>query len=85
MGTFATLSMQALQTSRVSIPEGGTKQDAVWGLLLALLITGILAGGCAAAVRKGQWPLVALFGLLILGLQFVLLIALTQLLAVPPV
>jgi hypothetical protein len=85
MATLADLLVLAQHTSRVLIPEGGTKHDAVQGLLLAVVFTGILAAGCVMAVRKEQWPLVALFGLLILGTQAVLLLSLTQLLAVPPV
>src|SRR5687767_5279293 len=67
------------------IPDGGTKGDAVSGLLVAFLLTGVLLALCVPAARRERWPLVALLGLLILGTQAGLLFFITQILANPPV
>jgi hypothetical protein len=85
MGTLAHLYALALQSAEVAIPDGGTRDGAIRGLLLAALVTGLLIAACVPAVRKENWPLVALLGLFILGTQAGLLLFLTQLLAMPPV
>lgn len=85
MGSVTFLQVLAQSGTAIQIPQGGTKGDAVTGLLLALLLTGVLLALCGPAARRERWPLVALLGLLIVGTQAALLFFLTQLLANPPV
>lgn len=85
LATLTFLQVLAQSASTIRIPDGGTRSDAVWGLVVALLLSGILIAVCVPAARRERWPLVALLGLLFLGTQAGLLLFLTQILAIPPV